>query len=360
VTVYKLPATEALRRLHEFSAIIDARSEGEFALDHLPDALNWPVLTDEERAAVGTMDRQVGSFEAKKRGAAMVARNVARHIDTQVQDLRADWKPLVYCWRGGKRSGTLAWFLDQIGFQTHVIEGGYKAFRKALVDDLNVLPLKFEFRVVCGKTGSGKTRLLHALERAGAQILDLEGLAHHRGSVLGIIPGKHQPTQKAYDRAIWEHLSALDPAVPVFVESESKKVGNLAVPDTLMQRMREHGQCLHIELDDDNRVALLLEEYDFFRHDVPLFHQRLEALVQIRGREVVDAWKAQSATGDFAGVYRDLMLNHYDPVYLTSITRNFKQFGSAMVVTPGHHGASAYDAAAREILQFEAAGRISL
>jgi tRNA 2-selenouridine synthase len=350
VTVHKLPALQALRRLKEFSAIIDARSEGEFELDHLPSAVNWPVLNNEERIVVGTTDRQENSFESKKIGSAMVARNVARHIDTHVRNLPQDWKPLVYCWRGGKRSGTLAWFLDQIGFHTHVVDGGYKAFRKALVDDLAALPLKLNFTVICGKTGSGKTRLLHALARAGAQTLDLEDLANHRGSVLGIIPGKPQPSQKAYDRMVWERLSQLDPAKPVFVESESKKVGNLAVPEVLMQHMRENGQCIQVDLNDDSRVALLLEEYDFFRQDVPLFHTRLDALLTIRGHEVINRWKEQSQAGDFAAVYRDMMLNHYDPVYLASIRRNFKHSEAAQVVTIATHGHEAFDDAARGIL----------
>jgi tRNA 2-selenouridine synthase len=231
-----------------------------------------------------------------------------------------------------------------------LVEGGYKAFRKALVDDLATLPLKFNFTIICGKTGSGKTRLLHALARAGAQTLDLEDLANHRGSVLGIIPGKPQPTQKAYDRLVWERLSQLDPARPVFVESESKKVGNLAVPEVLMQRMREHGQCLHVDLDDDSRVALLLEEYDFFRHDLPLFHNRLEALLTIRGHETINRWKEQSLAGDFAGVYRDMMLNHYDPVYLASIRRNFRHSEAAKAVMIVSHEHAAFDAAAASIL----------
>jgi len=351
VSVQKLSAEQALKQLGSFSAIIDARSEGEFELDHLPGAVNWPVLNNEERVVVGTTDRQAGGFESRKIGSAMVARNVAHHIDTHVRELPQDWKPLVYCWRGGKRSGTLAWFLDQIGFHTHVVEGGYKAFRKALVEDLATLPLKFSFTVICGKTGSGKTRLLHALSRAGAQTLDLEDIANHRGSVLGIIPGKPQPSQKAFDRMVWERLSQLDPAKPVFVESESKKVGNLAVPAVLMQHMRDNGQCLHIELADDSRVALLLEEYDFFRHDLPLFHNRLDALLTLRGHETINRWKEQSQAGDFAAVYRDMMLTHYDPVYLASIRRNFKHSEAAQVVTIAHHGHGAFDAVAAELIQ---------
>ena len=193
VNVQSIPAAEAIARLDEFSAIIDARSEDEYALDHLPGALNWPSLNNEERKLVGTIYAQVSPFEAQKRGAALVAANIARHIEREVIDKPRSWQPLVYCWRGGKRSGSLALVLGQIGFKVSVIEGGYKAFRSAVLAALPELSARLDYRVVCGPTGAGKTRLLHALAQAGAQVLDLEALASHRSSVLGMIPGQPQP-----------------------------------------------------------------------------------------------------------------------------------------------------------------------
>ena len=192
--VRTLPATEVLHRLGEFDAVIDARSEDEHALDHVPGALNWPSLNNAERILIGTMYKQVDAFEAKKRGAALAARNIAAHIEREVLDKPKGWKPLVYCWRGGNRSGALATILGAIGFQVTLIEGGYKAWRAALVEDLPAQAQRLHYRVVCGPTGSGKTRLLHALAAEGAQVLDLEGLARHRSSVLGHIPGVEQPS----------------------------------------------------------------------------------------------------------------------------------------------------------------------
>ena len=133
MTVQLLTASDAITRLGDFSTVIDARSESEFAYDHLPGAINWPSRTDAERHEIGTLYKQVNPFEAKKRGAAKVAANIARHIEREVIDKPRGWQPLIYCWRGGKRSGSLALILDQIGFRVHLIEGGYKAFRSAVL-----------------------------------------------------------------------------------------------------------------------------------------------------------------------------------------------------------------------------------
>ncbi len=258
-----LSATDLIGQLHEFDTVIDARSEGEFDEDHLPAAINWPTLNNDERREIGTLYKQVNAFEAKKRGAAIAARNIAGHIDREVIDKPKDWKPLAYCWRGGKRSGSLSLILSEIGFRVTLLEGGYKAFRAAVVADIPRWASSLQFRVICGTTGSGKTRLLQALGAQGAQVVDLEALANHRSSVLGAIPGLPQPTQKRFDTLVWDALRHLDPARPVFIESESKKVGNVAVPVSLIEAMRQ-SPCLNLVLPDAERVALLMEDYDFF------------------------------------------------------------------------------------------------
>ena len=206
MSVHRIDAGAALAQLGAFSAVIDARSESEWAHDHLPGALNWPSLHDDERARVGTMYKQVSPFEAQKLGAALVARNIAAHIEREVMDKPKNWQPLLYCWRGGQRSGALGLILGQIGFRVQVIEGGYKAFRRAMLADLPARVQRLQYRVVCGPTGSGKTRLLHALHAAGAQVLDLEALASHRASVLGLIPGHPQPSQKRFEMLVWDTL----------------------------------------------------------------------------------------------------------------------------------------------------------
>ncbi len=328
-----ITATDAIQRLSSFDTIVDARSESEFAEDRLPDAVNWPSLTDEERKLVGTQYKQVSPFVARKRGAALVARNIAVHVEREVFDKPKDWQPLVYCWRGGKRSGSLALVLDQIGFRVHVLEGGYREYRRAVMADLEQLPQRFEYRVVCGKTGSGKSRLLQALAQCGAQVLDLEALANHRGSVLGLVPGSPQPSQKQFDSRVWNALRGFDPARVVWVESESKKVGELRVPQALIERMRA-APCLRIELPLEARVALLMEDYDFFVRDVPAFCERLDALRALRGNELINAWQEAAKSGQIESVVRDLLVSHYDPIYLQSMQRNFVGFESAELIEP--------------------------
>ena len=350
MSVHVIPAVQAAARLDSFSAVIDARSEDEFALDHLPGAVNWPSLSNEERKLIGTMYVQVSPFEAQKRGAALVAANIARHIERHVLDKPKSWQPLLYCWRGGKRSGSLALVLGQIGFKVTLVEGGYKAFRGAVLADMPQLAQRLSYRVVCGLTGSGKTRLLQALEAAGGQVLDLEALASHRSSVLGMLPGQPQPSQKRFETLIWGRLRGFDPARAVFVESESRKVGNLAVPDALMVAMRA-SPCLRLDLPDDERVALLLEDYDFFVRDRDLFCQRLDALVELRGKATVQAWKDKVRAGDFNTVVRELLSLHYDPGYERSIRNNFARYADAIAVPARNRSMAEMDSLARGLLQ---------
>ena len=237
MSLQRLSPAEAVASLHNFSAIIDARSESEFALDHLPGAVNWPTLNDEERRIVGTQYKQVSMFEARKHGAVLAAQNIARHMERQTRKLVRDWRPLVYCWRGGQRSGALALVLGQIGLEVTVLDGGYRAFRKMVVEQMESPPQGLSLRVLCGTTGSGKSRLLAELASQGAQVLDLEGLACHRGSVLGALVGG-QPSQKHFETQLWQALRGYNPCQPVFVESESRTIGRLRLPEALLVQMR--------------------------------------------------------------------------------------------------------------------------
>jgi tRNA 2-selenouridine synthase len=348
MSVIVVPAAAAIETLASYDAVLDARSESEYAEDRLPGAVNWPTLNDAERHEVGTLYKQVSPFEARKRGASLVAANIARHIAQGVMDKPKDWHPLVYCWRGGQRSNSLALVLGQIGFRVGLVEGGYKAFRGAVLEQLPALAQRLEYRVVCGPTGSGKTRLLQALDAAGAQVLDLEALASHRSSVLGLIPGQPQPTQKRFDTLVWEKLRSFDPARPVYVESESRKVGNCTVPEALIAAMRA-SPCLRLDLPEDERVRLLLEDFAFFSSDRVLFSERLAALVQLRGREQVERWQAQVRAGEIEPVVRELLVKHYDPGYASSTERNFTQFGAARAIAPRDRTPEAMRQLAREL-----------
>ncbi|MEO8546018.1 MAG: tRNA 2-selenouridine(34) synthase MnmH [Burkholderiaceae bacterium] len=351
-------AATLLQQLDGFDAIIDARSEDEFALDHLPGAVNWPTLDNQQRHDVGWRYKQVNPFEARKLGATIAARNIAAHIEREVMDKPRNWRPLVYCWRGGQRSGSLSLVLGQIGFRVGIIDGGYKAFRAAIVADTGRLAERFDYQVVCGTTGSGKTRLLHALARAGAQVLDLEDLANHRSSVLGAIPGLAQPSQKAFDTLVWDRLRRFDPARPVFVESESRKVGNLTVPVALMDTMRARGNCLNLVLSDNERVALLMEDYVYFVRHTDVFCARLDALTEIRGKQVVQGWKLAVQSGAIESVVHELLTHHYDPVYLQSMQRNFRRFDAARALTPDDRSPAAMNALASLLVAQTVVGQL--
>lgn len=326
-------ADEALRQLDD-GAVLDVRSPGEFALDRMPRALNWPVLDDAERARVGILYKHEGAFEAKKVGAALVARNIAIHLEREGPGLARDWAPLVYCWRGGSRSGAMAHVLSQIGFRVTLVEGGYKALRAALVRDIERITEGLTLRVLCGPTGCGKSRLLQALASRGAQVLDLEALAAHRGSVLGALPGQPQPPQKLFETRVWDQLRHFDPSRPVWVESESRKIGQLHVPGTLLERMRA-GACVRLQASPTVRVAILLEDYAALTRDPDELLRRLDMLTELRGRQTIARWRALIEAESFPELVEELLQQHYDPSYDASIRRNYSGVDQAPTLTVG-------------------------
>ena len=324
-----LPAEEAT--FSSFDSIIDTRSPAEFAEDHVPGAISCPVLDNEERARVGTIYKQDSPYEAKKLGAALVARNIARHLESAFADKRKNWKPLVYCWRGGQRSGAMAHVLRQVGWDAKTVEGGYKAYRRYVVEALSELPLKHTFRVIHGVTGSGKSRFLRALAGAGAQVLDLEDLAAHRGSVLGGLPERPQPSQKMFESLLLKALLDFNVAREIFVEGESKKIGQLQVPDALIARMRA-SECVLLDTSTGARVTLLMDEYRHFFSDLPALNAQLDCLVALHGRERVGEWKALAAAGSWQQLVARLLDEHYDPAYKRSAPNNFPRLADAKVV----------------------------
>ncbi|MBE0625455.1 MAG: tRNA 2-selenouridine(34) synthase MnmH [Burkholderiales bacterium] len=350
----KFPNVVTVAQLTGFDEVIDVRSPSEFAEDHVPGAINCPVLDDAERAAIGTMYKQVSPFDAKKRGAALVAKNIARHIEEEFAAHGRTWRPLIYCWRGGKRSGAMAHILSEIGWHAAQLEGGYRAYRREILAQLAELPQKFRYRVVCGATGSAKSRLLQALAAAGAQVLDLEALASHRGSVLGNLPEQAQPAQKMFDSLVWNALSRFDPARPVYVEAESKKIGQLQVPDALLACMRA-SPCLLIEAPLAERVAFLVDEYQHFLGDPQDLKAKLECLAGLHSKDTLARWMSQVQQGQWGELVADLLANHYDPAYQRATLKNFEQLAQAQVLRPAKlDAASLAQMAARVIAEVRA------
>jgi len=331
-----------------FDTVVDCRSPSEFAEDHVPAAISAPVLDDAERVAVGTLYK-ASPFEAKKLGAALVAKNVARHVETIFAGKGRAWRPLVYCWRGGKRSGAMAHILREIGWDAQTLPGGYRSYRKSVVEALLELPSRLDFRVIHGPTGSGKSRLLAALRGAGAQVLDLEELAAHRGSVLGNLPGRPQPTQKWFESQVLDQLSRFEPARLVFVEGESKKIGQLQVPEALIAAMRA-SSCVVLDTAIEVRVTLLLDEYRHFVENPAALDARLDCLVGLHGRETIARWKSLAARGAWRDFVALLLMEHYDPAYRRSSLHNFVRLREAERVPLGAGDERAFDAAARALV----------
>lgn len=334
--------------------VVDVRSPAEYAEDHIPGAINAPVLDDEERARVGTMYKRASPFEAKKLGAALVAKNIAEHLETCFAAMPKGWRPLVYCWRGGKRSGALAHILREIGWDAKILEGGYKSYRRHVVDALSEVPLRFRFRVVHGATGCGKSRLLRALARADAQVLDLEDLAAHRGSVLGGLPERDQPSQKMFESQLLRVLEALDPTRLVWVEGESRKIGQVQIPEALIETMRA-AECLLLEADTAVRVRLLTDEYRHFFDDRGALDAQLDCLAPLHGKGVIEEWKALAAGGDWDALVARLLAEHYDPAYLRSAGRNFTRLPDAQAVRVEAAGTAAFETLAKALVAHDTA-----
>ena len=329
---------------------IDVRSPGEFAEDHVPDAVNLPVLDDAERRLVGTIYVQTSAFDARKVGAAIVARNIAGIVERIVRDKPREWAPLVYCWRGGQRSRALVHVLGEIGFRAVQLEGGYRAYRRHVVAMLAQWPRQFRYRVICGLTGAGKSRLIEAIAAEGGQVLDLERLARHRGSLLGDIPGEPQPTQKAFESAIFDALGTFDAARPVFVESESRRIGRLQVPEALLDAMRASA-CVRLDTPQSLRVAMLEADYEHLVRDATLLEVQLAPLARLHGKAAVARWTGMRSRGLARELAADLLESHYDPSYERAIRRNFPRYRNATVLHIDDTSQAAFRALATQLLR---------
>lgn len=342
----------SLEGVDAFDDILDVRSPAEYADDHIPNAISVPVLNNEERAHIGTLFSKVSPFEAKKQGAVLIARNIARHVEESFSHHPKSWQPLVYCWRGGMRSGAMAHILAQIGWRSERLEGGYKAYRRMVINTLETLPKQLNFSVINGSTGSGKSHLLHALADQGAQVLDLEHLAQHRGSLLGKLPEQTQPSQKTFETRLWHILSTFQSDRPVYIEAESRKVGSLSVPNALHERMRA-SPCINIEATQEARISLLMHDYAHFMHNPLLLTDRISILIDMHGRSVISRWTEMIKKNEWALLVEALLSQHYDPAYKRSSERGFKQRAQAKLLKLDSLDAETLNKAAEHLIANE-------
>lgn len=301
--------------LTDFPDIIDVRSPSEFAEDHLPGAVNLPVLDDKERHRVGLVHAS-NPYEARRLGASLITRNIHRHLDVTLAQKPNSFAPLVYCWRGNLRSQSMAMIFRAIGWRARVLEGGYKAWRHFLIHDLGpaLNGLSSGFVVLAGLTGCGKTRLLHELEQQGAQVLDLEGLANHRGSILGHRPDSPQPSQKMFESLLWEQLRSFDADRPVFTEAESNRIGTIQCPPALWKKLGA-SEVVLVDLPLSERARLLTEDYHHFIENPASLQETLNGLRRLRGHQQVDCWQQQIERQDWQDFLESILTDHYDRCY---------------------------------------------
>jgi tRNA 2-selenouridine synthase len=327
---------------------IDVRSPAEFAEDHIPGAHNCPVLDDQERARVGVLHAS-SPFEARKVGAALVARNIATMLETAFANHPREWNPLVYCWRGGQRSRAVTHVLNEVGWRAVQLDGGYRAYRRHVVTRLALEPARYRFVVLCALTGSGKSQLLGALAEAGAQVLDLERIARHRGSLLGQVPGIAQPSQKGFETELLAALSALDPKRPLYVEAESRRIGAIQLPDALLQCMRA-SETVTVRTPLAQRIQLLRSEYHHFLEDPALLLERLRPLVTLHGKEAFARWERLAAAGEWEALIGELLEAHYDPLYDRSLGRHFPAAHPAAALSLQDPSPAGFAALAADVL----------
>ncbi len=316
-----------LSQCDDFDEIIDVRSPSEFIHDHIPGALNFPVLNDRERHEIGLLYAE-SPFEARKIGAAIVARNIAQTIERHLYDRPKNWRPLVYCWRGGMRSQSTVIWLRLIGWHAGQLVGGYKTWRRHVLAELAAMPARFRFRVICGATGSAKTRLLHALAGHGEQVLDLEALAAHKGSVLGELPNEEQPSQKWFDTLVYEKLLSFDPARAVYVEAESKKIGRCTVPAELINIMHQ-SECIEINTSLNARLDYLLKDYAYLGDDHENLCRHLSRLKGYIDNVTLEHWQTLAYANELRALFSELIIKHYDPLYARSQHKHFAALKNA-------------------------------
>lgn len=327
-----------------FHELIDVRAPVEFAEDHLTGAINLPVLNDEERTRVGTIYKQISSFEARKIGAALVSRNIAAHLESHFSAKGKDYRPLVYCWRGGQRSGSLATVLNDIGWATTVIEGGYRTYRAHVIETVRAASGNLSFVVLNGFTGAGKTLILKALEKSGHQVLDLEGLACHKGSVFGGDPESPQPAQKRFESLLFDRLSTFDASRPVFVEAESAKIGRLNLPNPLWQRMKQ-APVVEISSPLASRAAYLIADYGEWLGDPARVQRTIDRLKGFHADHTLGEWKAMADRGEWEALATCLLAEHYDKRYSVGGSGHFEE-PSMTLELPRHDEVSIANCAA--------------
>ena len=303
--------------LADVDQIIDVRSPREFNSDHIPGALNLYVLSDQQHEIVGKTYKN-SPFEAKKLGSSYVLANIRTHLNHVLKDKPKEFHPLFYCSRGGQRSRSFATICAEVGWQCSILEGGYKCYRSQVLSDLETLSNKLKLIIISGRTGTGKTRILEELEKRGENIINLEYLARHRGSLLGSLPGVEQPPQKLFETLLCNTIKSIKFKNPVFIEAESSKIGNVQIPSPLWRAMRISPQIL-VTSDQSRRADYLLKDYVNLTTNQKGLFALLQLLEKSGLHTVAEKCRIFIAEEDWTSLANMLLQSHYDKKYDRSI-----------------------------------------
>ena len=305
----------------KFDTIIDVRSPLEFAEDHIVGAINCPVLSDLERQKVGTIYKKESSFKAKIIGSSLTAKNIAFHIENNFIEKKGSWQPLIYCWRGGQRSKAFSIVLSEVGWRTNQLKGGYKEYRNQVINFLDNIGPKLKITLISGKTGSAKTKILKSIENEGGQILDLEGLANHKGSLLGKIPDLIQPSQKFFESLIFNKIQNLNLKDKIYIEAESSKIGNIHIPKSIWKKMINSPR-IEISANVELRAKFLVSDYDYMCNDPTLINPIIKGLKNRLSKKIFDEWTNLIDRKKWFDLTKSFLENHYDPSYSSNTIKN--------------------------------------
>ena len=305
----------------KFDTIIDVRSPLEFAEDHIVGAINCPVLSDLERQKVGTIYKKESSFKAKIIGSSLTAKNIAFHIENNFMEKKGSWQPLIYCWRGGQRSKAFSIVLSEVGWRTNQLKGGYKEYRNQVINFLDNIGPKLKITLISGKTGSAKTKILKSIENEGGQILDLEGLANHKGSLLGKIPDLIQPSQKFFESLIFNKIQNLNLKDKIYIEAESSKIGNIHIPKSIWKKMIKSPR-IEISANVELRAKFLVSDYDYMCNNPTLINPIIKGLKNRLSKELFDEWTNLIDRKKWFDLTKSFLENHYDPSYSSNTIKN--------------------------------------
>jgi tRNA 2-selenouridine synthase len=300
-------------QLSDHIPMIDVRAPKEYLQGHIPGAISMPLFTDDERAIVGTTYTKTGPEEAMLKGLEIVGPKMKDFV-FEAKRLAANNGILVHCWRGGMRSGAMAWLFSFSGIKTSVLTGGYKAYRRYTRESFSEGPV---IRILGGMTGSGKTEMLHHLAAMGEQVLDLEGLANHKGSAFGALGQEDQPTNEQFENNLSKKWLSLDPAKPVWIEDESRNIGKVIIPDLLFEKM-SRAEMIFLDVTFEERVKRLVAEYGSFGEA-----ELLAIIEKISKRIGGDVAKAAIISLQNADLVKtvSIVLNYYDKTYAYGISK---------------------------------------